>query len=180
MTMTLKQKFEKSIPDLQKTLGVKNSLAVPRLVKVVVNTGFGSIKDKGKIEIIPDRLAKITGQKPAPRAAKKSIATFKLREGDVIGNVVTLRGARMYQFLDKLINVAIPRQRDFRGIDPKAVDEMGNLTIGIKEHSVFPESSDEELKNVFGLSVTLVTTAHNRESARALFDAIGIPFKKNK
>ena len=178
MTLSVKQKLEKSAPELMEQFHLKNKMAVPHLEKIVVSTGFGSIKDKGKIEIIPDRLAKITGQKPAPRSAKKSIATFKLREGDVVGNVVTLRGERMYNFLDKFINIAIPRQRDFRGINPKAIDEMGNLTIGLKEHSVFPESADEELKNVFGLSITIVTTTKNPQKARALFGAIGIPFKK--
>src|SRR3989338_772704 len=180
MTLSTKQKFTDKISDLKKQLGLKNSLAVPRIEKVVVSTGVGSIKDKAKVELIPDRLAKITGQRPAPRYSKKSIATFKVRQGDIVGQTVTLRGARMYGFLDKLLNVAIPRQRDFRGVDPKGIDEKGNLTMGFKEHTIFPESADEEIRNVFGMAITIVTTARNRESARALFDAIGVQFKKSK
>lgn len=178
MTTSTKQKFEKHIPELEKDLNLKNSMAVPRIEKVVISSGIGSIKDKKKAELIADRLGKITGQKSANRAAKKSIATFKSRQGDIVGQMVTLRGARMYAFLDRLINVAIPRMRDFRGIDSKSIDEMGNITIGIKEHTIFPETSDEELKDVFGFAVTITTTAKDRKSARALFDAIGIPFKK--
>lgn len=174
----LKEKYKKLLPDLKKTLGVKNDLAVPKIIKVVVNTSFGSTKDKAKIELIPDRLAKITGQKPVSRLAKKSIAGFKSREGDIVGQMVTLRGSRMYEFLDKLINVAIPRQRDFRGLDQKSVDEMGNLTIGIREHTVFPETSDEDLKNVFGFSITVVTSAKSRDQALVLLRALGFPFKK--
>ena len=178
MTNSVKKRFETSIPELKKSLSRDNMHALPRLVKVVVSTGTGSTKDKEKIKLIADRLAKITGQKPSPRGAKKSIATFKLRQGDPIGYAVTLRGDRMHGFLDKLINVAIPRQRDFRGIKASAIDEMGNLTIGMKEHVVFPETSDEEIKNVFGLSITIVSTAKNSKEAKLLFDAIGIPFKK--
>lgn len=177
-TVSVKEKYQKSLPSLQEKLGRANVFALPRLVKVVISTGTGKTKDREKVKLIPERLASITGQKPSPRGAKKSIATFKLRQGDPIGEAVTLRGARMFGFLDKLINVAIPRQRDFRGIDPKSIDEMGNLTIGMKEHTVFPETADEDIKNVFGLSITLVTTAKNKEEARALFDTIGIPFKK--
>jgi len=177
--VSVKEKFEKNvIPAIKEKFGYKNNMAVPRIEKVVISTGTGKITDKQKMELIPDRLAKITGQKPASRPAKKSIATFKLREGDVIGQQVTLRGQRMYDFLDRLINIAIPRQRDFRGINISGVDEMGNLTIGIKEHTIFPETSDEELKNVFGMSVTIVTGAKNKEQAEELFRQIGIPFKK--
>jgi large subunit ribosomal protein L5 len=180
MSRGIKQKFEKAIPSLQSKLGLKNALALPRLVKVVVSTGTGSFKDKKKLEIVVDRLAKITGQKPSPRGAKKAIATFKSRQGDTIGYVVTLHGARMYDFLDRLLGVALPRQRDFRGIASTAIDEMGNLTIGVKEHTVFPETSDEELKDVFGFAVTIVSTAKNKETATALFEAIGVPFKKTQ
>ncbi len=177
-TIPTKEKFTKQIPGLQSSLGLKNVMAVPRIEKVVISAGTGSLKDKKKIELVADRLAKITGQKPSARGAKKSIATFKLREGDVVGSMVTLRGVRMYAFLDKLINIAIPRTRDFRGIDPKSIDEMGNITLGIKEHTIFPETSDEELKDVFGFAVTIATSAKDKKQARALFDAIGIPFKK--
>jgi len=166
---TIKEKQQKAFDALKGTFGYSNKMQSPAIIKAVVNTGVGSTKDKQKIELVPDRLAKITGQKPSPRGAKKSIATFKLRQGDTIGHTVTLRGARMNAFLDKLINVAIPRTRDFKGISRNAIDEMGNLTIGIKEHTIFPETSDEELKDVFGLSVTLVTNIHDRKEAEAFF-----------
>ncbi len=135
-------------------------------------------KDREKNNLVADRLAKITGQKPALRAAKKSVAGFKTREGDPVGLMVTLRGARMYHFIDKLINIALPRTKDFRGIDPKSVDAIGNMTIGIKEHTIFPECSDEDLRDVFGLAITLGTTAKNKAEALAYFNHIGIPFKK--
>ncbi len=124
------------------------------------------------------RIAKITGQKPSLRAAKKSIAAFKLREGDKIGVAVTLRGARMMGFLDKFFNVAIPRTRDFRGYDRKSIDEMGNLSLGVKEQTIFPEVSDEDVKDLFGLAVTIVTTAKNKKEATTFFDILGVPFKK--
>lgn len=173
-------KFKKSLPELKKKFNLSNDLAVPRIEKVVVSTGIGSIKDPKKRELVPDRLAKITGQKPVPTLVKKAVAGFKTRQGEVIGYLVTLRGARMYAFLDRLINVAIPRTRDFRGIDPKAVDEMGNLTIGVREHTVFPETADEELKDIFGFSVTIVTTAKDREEALEFLTQLGVPFRKAK
>ncbi len=116
-------------------------------------------------------------QKPTTRSAKKSVASFKLREGDPIGVTVTLRGARMYSFLDKLLNVALPRTKDFRGIDKKIVDDIGNLTMPIREHSIFPETGDEELKDVFGMAVTIVTTAKTKPEATKFFELIGVPFK---
>lgn len=178
---SIKEQQKNAFKQLKDQFGYTNALSAPRIVKTVVSTGVGSIADeKKKHELIPDRLAKITGQKPAPRGAKKSISTFKLREGDTIGYTATLRGAHMYGFLDKLFNVAIPRTRDFKGIDPKAVDELGNLTIGIKEHTIFPETSDEDLKDVFGLGVTIVTTADSREEALAFLRSIGVPFKKEQ
>jgi large subunit ribosomal protein L5 len=125
-----------------------------------------------------DRLAKITGQKPATRGAKKSIASFKIRIGDPIGVMVTLRGARMYGFLDKLINVAIPRTKDFRGIERKVVDNIGNMTMSVKEHTIFPETGDEDIKDIFGLGITIVSTAKNKAEATDFFELIGIPFKK--
>ena len=145
--------------------------------KVVISTGTGKIKDKKKIDVIEDRLAKITGQKAAPRGAKKSIASFKVRQGDVVGYQVTLRGSRMYDFLDKLIHISLPRTRDFRGLDAKAIDSLGNMTIGIKEHTIFPETADEDLKDVFGLAITIVTTAKNKKEAEAFFRHIGVPLK---
>ena len=175
----LKEKIEKVSAELKKELGVKNVMAVPHLVKVVINSGTGKAKDKKRNELVADRLAKLTGQKPAPRGAKQSIASFKVRQGDVVGYAVTLRGERMYDFLSLLLNVTIPRIRDFKGYDEKIVDEVGNLTLGVKEHTVFPQTSDEELKDVFGLAITIVTSAKDKKTALAFFKAIGFPFKKS-
>ena len=177
---TVKQKEKKAYSELKAKYGYKSIMATPHLVKVVVavGTGSGLKRDKDRNKFVMDRLAKITGQKPATRGAKKSIASFKVREGDPIGVLVTLRGARMYGFLDKLINVAIPRTKDFRGIDRKIVDNIGNLTMSIKEHTIFPETGDEELKDVFGLAITIVTTAKTKPEANEFFELIGIPFKK--
>lgn len=171
-------KIKKGENILKEKLQIKNRMALPKLVKVVVNVGTGKAKDKKRNELVADRLAKITGQKVLPRGAKKSIASFKLRQGEIIGQAVTLRGQRMVDFLDRLINVTMPRMRDFKGYNDKCIDEIGNLTFGIKEHTVFPETTDEELRDIFSLAVTIVTTAKNREQARALFDLIGFPFKK--
>lgn len=168
-----------SFESLKATLGYKNKLQAPKMVKVVIATGTGKIKDKKKIDLIQDRLAKITGQKSAPRGAKKSIATFKVRQGDVIGYQITLRGARMFSFLDKLVHIALPRSRDFRGISPKVIDAMGNMSIGIKEHTIFPETSDENLSDVFGFAVTLVSTAKTKKEAEAFFRHIGVPLQEN-
>ena len=185
--LNVKEKEKLVFEKMKKTSGVlssefhyKNAIAAPKLKKIVLNVGTGTAikKDKNKNELIADRLAKITGQKPAMRGAKKSIASFKIRLGDPIGIVATLRGKRMYAFLEKLINVALPRTKDFRGISRKAVDNVGNLTIGIKEHTIFPETADEDIKDVFGLSITLVSTAKNKEEGFAFYELIGIPFKK--
>ncbi|MDP3725899.1 MAG: 50S ribosomal protein L5 [bacterium] len=179
--ISIKEKEKKAFEALKNEFGYTNLFMAPRLVKVVVNSGTGKASqgDKKRNELVLDRLSKITGQKPAPRGAKKSIATFKTREGDIIGFVVNLRGKRMYDFLDKVLNIALPRTRDFRGLDSSAIDEMGNFTIGIKEHHVFPETSDEELKNVFGFAITIVTTAKNKKEAQAFFEHLGFPFKKS-
>ncbi len=160
------------------TFSYKNVMQAPKVEKVVVSVGTGKIDDKQKIALIQDRLAKITGQKPAPRPARLSIATFKLREGDIIGYQLTLRGERMRHFMDKLIHVALPQTRDFRGLKTTAIDEMGNITLGIKEHTIFPETHDEELKDVFGLAITIVTTAKTKEEAEALLRHIGLPLQK--
>lgn len=167
-----------SFKTLKTTLGLENVMQAPHLSKIVISTGFGSVKDKKKIELIADRLAKITGQKPAVRATKKAIATFKTRVGDPIGYQVTLRGPRMYEFLDRFIHVSLPRTKDFRGLSRTSVDAMGNYTIGIKEHTIFPETSDEDLKDVFGMSVTLVTTSDNKKSTLAFLEHIGMPLKR--
>lgn len=177
---TTKQKLNGAYKALKPTFGYKNTMSAPRLVKVVISSGTGSKmkNDKNKNDFIAGRLAAITGQKPSPRSAKQSIASFKLRENEVIGQMVTLRGERMNTFVDKLIHVSFPRTKDFRGLESKGIDDVGNLTIGIKEHTIFPETGDEELKDVFGLAITFVTTAKNKEEARAFFDYLGIPFKK--
>lgn len=177
---TIKQKEKKAYTHLKTKYGYKNVMAAPHLVKVVVASGTGSgiKRNKDFNKLVMERLTKITGQKPATRGAKKSIASFKIRIGDPVGVLVTLRGARMYGFLDKLINVAIPRTKDFRGIDRKIVDNIGNLTMSVKEHTIFPETGDEELKDVFGLAVTIVTTAKTKAEATDFFESIGVPFKK--
>ncbi len=156
----------------------KNKLQAPKIVKVVVSSTTGSIKDPKKKTLVGDRLTKITGQKVSEKAAKKSIATFKVREGDPVGYQVTLRGARMYDFLNKLIHIAFPRTRDFRGLSASSIDSMGNFTFGIKEHTVFPETSDEELKDVFGMAVTIVTTSTTKEETEAFLRELGFLFKK--
>ena len=165
---------------LKDKLGLTNPMQAPRLLKAVVSNGFGSVKDKKKIELIADRLAKITGQKPAVRATKKAIATFKTRQGDAVGYQVTLRGPRMFQFMDRLIHVALPRTKDFRGLSRASVDAMGNYTLGIKEHTIFPETSDEDLKDVFGFSITLVTTSRDKKTTLAFLEHIGMPLKREE
>jgi large subunit ribosomal protein L5 len=160
------------------TFGYMSVMQTPRIVKIVVSTGVGSTKDKKKFEIITDRLARITGQAPAPRSTKKSIANFKTRVGDLSGYQVTLRGARMQSFLEKLIHIVFPRVKDFRGIRPTSIDEMGNISIGFREHTVFPETSDEDAKDIFGVGITITTTAKNKAEAEAFLRHTGIPFRE--
>lgn len=169
---------KKSFTSLKAKFGYKNPMQAPRLEKVVISTGVGSIKDKKKVELIADRLAKITGQKPVSRLSKKSIASFRSREGDLVGYQVTLRGKRMCEFLDRLINIALPRTKDFRGITRTAVDDMGNYTLGIKEHTIFPETSDEDLKDVFGFGVTVVASSKTKLETLAFMEHLGFPLKK--
>jgi large subunit ribosomal protein L5 len=173
-----KEKQQTAFEALKGARGYRNVMESPRLLKVVLSVGTGKEKDKNRIATIQDRLAKISGQHAAARGAKKSIASFKVREGDVVGYQITLHGARMYDFLDRLLHVALPRTRDFRGIPRSVVDEMGNMTIGIREHTIFAETADEDLKDVFGLAITTVTTARGRDEALAFFEHIGLPFKK--
>ena len=170
-----KQRQQSSYLALAKTFGYTSPMQGPRIEKVIVSSGVGKKRDKKQLEVIEDRLAKITGQKSAPRGAKISIASFKVREGDTVGLQVTLRGERMYDFVDKLIHIALPRTRDFRGLSPKAIDDMGNITIGVRENTIFPETSDEDLKDVFGLAVTIVTTAKSKAEAEAFFRHLGLP-----
>lgn len=175
ITSITKQRQQSAYLALAGTFGYTSPMQGPRVSKVVVSSGVGKKRDSKQIEFIQDRLAKITGQKPAVRGARVSIASFKVREGDTVGLQVTLRGARMYDFLDKLIHIALPRTRDFRGLSPKAIDDMGNYTIGIKEHTIFPETSDESLKDVFGFAITIVTTAKSKPEAEAFFRHLGLP-----
>ena len=175
--MITQQKQQAAFATFKDRFGYGNVMAAPRLIKIVVSSGVGKAKDKKRNELVADRLARITGQKPSARPAKKSVAAFKSREGDIVGFQVTLRGARMFEFLDKLVHIALPRTRDFRGLPKTAIDGMGNLTIGIRESSIFPETSEEDLKDVFGLAVTLVTTAKGKEEAEAFFRHLGIPLR---
>lgn len=163
---------------MKSAFGYKNVNQTPTIEKVVVSVGTGRVDDKQKLALIQDRLARITGQKAAPRAAKQSIASFKLRAGEIIGYQVTLRGARKIHFLDKLIHLALPQTRDFRGLKTSSIDDMGNYTIGIKEHTIFPETADEDIKDVFGMSITIVTTAKTKAEAEALLRHIGFPLQK--
>jgi large subunit ribosomal protein L5 len=163
---------------LKSKLGFENATQTPKIEKIIVSTGVGSITDKKKLELIPQRIAMITGQKPSPQLAKKSIAQFKVREGDLAGFRVTLRGKMATAFLDKLIHIALPRTRDFRGLSTDGVDEMGNYSFGIKESTIFPEIADEELKNVFGMSVTIVTSSKDKKHTIAFLEYLGLPFKK--
>lgn len=178
MVESLQEKQNTAFDALSADFGYENKMEVPRLKKVVITSGIGSVSDPEKIELIRDRLAKITGQKPVPTTAKQSIASFSTRTGDVLGYKVTLRGTEMRNFIDKLIHLTLPRTKDFRGISRDTIDEMGNISIGISEHTSFPETSDEELKNVFGIGVTIVTSAEDKESAEAYLEHIGIPFQK--
>ncbi|MFZ2621181.1 MAG: 50S ribosomal protein L5 [Minisyncoccia bacterium] len=175
---SIKSKTEKAFETLKGEFGYKNAMQAPKIEKVVVSCGVGSQKDKKKLELVADRLAKITGQKPVRKGAKISIASFKVRAGDTVGMQVTLRGARMYDFLDRLVNIALPRTKDFRGISTNSIDEMGNYTLGIKEHTIFPETGDEELKDVFGLAVTIVTNVSDKKQTKAFLTHLGFPFKK--
>jgi len=164
---------------MREKFGYKNDLAVPCLGKVVVNVGFGRhAKEKAYIENIEKNLAKITGQKPVLIKAKKSISSFKIREGMIIGAKVTIRGDRMYDFVEKLINISFPRVRDFRGIKEKNVDRNGVLTVGFREHLAFPEIKVDDVENIHGLEVSIVTTAKTRKEGLELFKLMGFPFKK--
>ena len=183
--LSLKDKYKKEvIPAMQEKFGYKNAMAVPWIEKVVINIGFGrqvagktSDEQKKIGELILNDLSQISGQKPVLTKAKKAISSFKTRKGMPIGAKVTLRGNKMEDFLMRLIHVTLPRSRDFRGIDTKAVDKKGNLTIGIKEHIYFSEISPEQVKNIFGLEITVVTTAKNKEKGLGLLKLLGFPIK---
>jgi large subunit ribosomal protein L5 len=175
---TLQEKYKKEvIPAMRAKFGYKSIMAVPKIVKVVVNSGVGKLRDDKQQEEVKKYLSMITGQKASGRRAKKSISAFKTREGMVIGYTVTLRGKRMYDFISRLINIALPRTRDFKGIDAKSFDRNGNLTIGVKEHIVFPEIIGEDYKFLFGLEATIVTTAKKQKEAVELLKLLGFPIK---
>ncbi|MBI4434320.1 50S ribosomal protein L5 [Candidatus Uhrbacteria bacterium] len=177
--MTLKDRYQKEIvPKLMTDLGLTNPMAVPRIQKIVVNVGMGKTLADPKItESIAQSLLRITGQRAVRTLARKSIASFKIRQGMAIGCLVTLRGARMWDFLEKLIRAALPRVRDFRGVSLSAVDQGGNLSLGFREHVVFPEIRSDEVEHVHGLQVTVVTNAGARDRGLALFRALGVPFR---
>jgi len=183
--MRLPEKYKKEvIPEMMKKFDYKNSMAVPQILKVTVNTGFGKLisektseEQKKILNSILDDLALIGAQHPILTKAKKSISGFKIRKGLPIGAKVTLRKKKMYDFLERLIRIALPRSRDFRGIEPSAFDKKGNLTIGIREQIVFPEVSPERAKNIFGLEITIVTNAKKREEGIELFKLLGFPIK---
>ncbi len=174
--MSISKEKQKTVYEAMKdTFGYTSVMQTPRVEKIIVSSGVGKKRDQKQIDLISDRLAKITGQKASPRPARLSIASFKVRQGDIVGLQTTLRGARMYDFLDKLIHIALPRTRDFRGLKATAIDDMGNYTLGIKESSIFPETADEDLKDVFGLAITIVTSAKSKAEAEALLRHIGMP-----
>jgi large subunit ribosomal protein L5 len=179
MTARLQEKYNTELlPALERELGRSNHLSLPRLEKIVVNMGVGSaIADKKHLDEAVDALAQITGQKPVITLARKSIAGFRLREGVAIGCKVTLRGVRMFEFLDRLISLALPRVRDFRGLNPKAFDGHGNYSLGLAEQLVFPELNPDKFTRVQGMNVTIVTTTDNDDEARALLRGFGMPFQ---
>jgi large subunit ribosomal protein L5 len=175
-----KQLVQEAYTALKDAMHYKNKMQAPRITKVVVSSGTGSgmKKDRNRNDLVIDRLTKITGQKPSVRGAKQSVASFKIRQGDPIGVMITLRGSSMYNFIDKLVHIALPRTKDFRGIPRSGVNEIGNMTFGIKEHTIFPETSDEDIRDVFGMAVTIATTAKSRAEGLQFFEYLGFPLKK--
>jgi large subunit ribosomal protein L5 len=181
MSARLKERYVKDVvPALKKEFGYKNVMAVPRIEKVVVNMGLGEATANAKlIDTGADELARITGQKPVTRRAKKSIAAFKVRKGMPIGTMVTLRGERMWEFLDRLMSIALPRVRDFKGVSPKGFDGRGNYTLGLRDQLIFPEIDYMKVDKARGMNVSVVTTAKTDEEARKLLQFIGMPFRQS-
>jgi large subunit ribosomal protein L5 len=177
----LKDRYQKEVvPALKKEFGYKNVMAVPKIHKVVVNMGLGEATSNIKIvDVGADELARITGQKPVTRRAKKSIAAFKVRKGMPIGTMVTLRGERMWEFLDRLMNIALPRVRDFKGVSPRGFDGRGNYTLGLRDQLIFPEIDYMKVDKARGMNVSVVTTAKTDEEARKLLQFIGMPFRQS-
>lgn len=178
MATRLKEKYlAEAVPALQQKFGYKNPMEIPRLEKVIVNMGLGDTKDNAKaLEVAVDELTQIAGQKPLVTKAKKSIANFKLREGMNVGAKVTLRGARMEEFVDKLISIALPRVRDFRGVSTKAFDGRGNYALGVREQLIFPEINYDKVEKIRGMEMIFVTTAKTDEEAKELLSLLGMPF----
>ena len=178
--MNLKETFNKDLlPQLKEKLGIDNVMAVPKLTKVVINMGVGeALTDKKHLESAVNDLELIAGQKAVITKAKKSVASFKLREGWPVGCKVTLRGNRMYDFIERLVNVAIPRERDFRGLNPKSFDGQGNYSMGIKEQIIFPEINYDNIDKIRGMDISINTSASNKEDAKALLEVLNFPFKK--
>ncbi|OGG59350.1 50S ribosomal protein L5 [Candidatus Kaiserbacteria bacterium RIFCSPHIGHO2_02_FULL_50_50] len=174
----MKETLASTFDALKGQFGYTSKMQAPRITKVVVSMGVGKISDKARLTFIRGRLANITGQKVADRKAKKSVASFKVREGDLSGFQATLRGDRKNDFLDKLVHVAFPSTRDFRGLKTSSVDAMGNYSIGIPEHTIFPECQDDEIKDIFPFAITIVTTAKTKEETLALLRHIGMPLQK--
>jgi large subunit ribosomal protein L5 len=173
---------ETIVPELKKTLNINNPMALPKVTKITLNTGIGTyVKKQGQKDFshIIENLAKISGQKPVTTLSKKAISNFKIRKGEPLGIVVTLRGKKMYDFLNKLINIILPRVRDFRGVSKKSFDGRGNYSIGFKEHLAFPEIKPDDVIKIHGLQVNICTNAKDDDKARALLEAFGFPFKKN-
>jgi large subunit ribosomal protein L5 len=176
----LSKKYKSEIaPALAKEFDIKNPMAIPKIEKIIVNMGLGEASANTKIlDVAIEELKAVTGQKPVITKAKKSIAAFKLRQGMAIGSMVTLRGERMYEFLDRLISIALPRVRDFRGISGKAFDGRGNYTLGIREQLIFPEIDFNKVEKTRGMNISIVTTARNDDQARSLLKALGMPFRQ--
>ena len=176
----VKEKYETEVvPYLMKKFGYTTVMECPKLVKIVINTGLGDIKDNAKsIQMTENEIKIISGQKPILTKAKKSVANFKVREGQNVGIKVTLRGERMYNFYDKFVSIALPRLRDFRGVPDKAFDGRGNYSVGLKEQLIFPEITYDQVEKIRGMDVCIVTTAETDEEARELLRALGMPFKK--
>jgi len=181
MSARLKERYQKEVvPALTKEFGYKNIMAVPKIEKVVVNMGLGEATANAKIvDTGADELARITGQKPVTRRSKKSIAAFKVRKGMPIGTMVTLRGEKMWEFLDRLMNIALPRVRDFKGVSPRGFDGRGNYTLGLRDQLLFPEIDYMKVDKARGMNVSVVTTAKTDEEARKLLQFIGMPFRQN-
>jgi large subunit ribosomal protein L5 len=179
MASRLKDRYVKEVrPALMQEFGFKNPMQAPRLDKIVVNMGLGEAINNGKIlDASVEQLTVMTGQKPVVTRARKSIANFKLRQGQSIGAMVTLRGERAYEFFDRLVSIALPRVRDFKGVSPKAFDGKGNYTLGVKEQIIFPEINYDKVEKIKGLNITVVTTARNDEEGKALLRLLGMPFR---